>query len=131
MNDTTFPHKAHETRNFTKRTALCEAQNWRCCYCGIRFSDDVDSDACATIEHVVPIVAGGLMRWLNEVVACRLCNEGRGAMYARSYYQHVVWKGRAKAAKWGRRRRQKRMAAQRAHVDRRTADAATLHIGAD
>ena len=121
--DPTFPHKSHEARGFKKRTCLCEAQNWRCCYCGILFSDDQASDAYPTFEHVVPIVAGGSEFWENEVMACRLCNEARGAMYARNYLQHVIWKGREAAARWGRRRSSK---VQSRNAKRRASKAAAI-----
>jgi 5-methylcytosine-specific restriction endonuclease McrA len=96
-----FPHKAHLARGFSKKLALCEAQNWRCCYCGISFSDDPQSDARATVEHVIPVIAGGLRIWSNEVVACALCNEGRGAMQWWRYFNIVTLRGRRKAYRWG------------------------------
>lgn len=100
MLDATFPYKSHEARDFTKRSCLCEAQNWRCCYCGIVFSDDLDSDAYPSLEHVIPFAANGTAEWVNEVMACTLCNRARGAMRAERYLQFVLWKGREKAARY-------------------------------
>jgi hypothetical protein len=57
------------------RPALCEAQNHRCCYCGVR------SDA-LTFEHVVPASHGGSSDWDNLVMACEPCNGRRGTMSA-------------------------------------------------
>lgn len=99
-----YPHKAHLSRGFTKRDALLEAQNHRCAYCGIALSLIRHSHDEATVDHVVPRVAGGRPIWSNEVMACRLCNEGRGAMRADKYFQRVLWRGRIKAARYGKRR---------------------------
>jgi len=82
---------------------LGEAQNWRCCYCGIYMhtgSHRPTSRDCATVEHVVPRTAGGSDDWLNLVAACRLCNNARSAMKALKYLQFVKWKGREKAARY-------------------------------
>lgn len=93
-----------------KIVILCEAQNWRCCYCGVVMVRGEQGPDSASVEHVVPRVAGGAREWENEVAACKLCNESRGAMYARQYFQMVQWKGREKAVKWARRRVAKRRA---------------------
>lgn len=103
-----FPLKSHIARGVTKRASLSEAQNHRCAYCGIRLTDTKLAHDEATIDHVVPRVAGGRPIWSNEVMACRLCNEGRGAMYADHYFQIVTWKGREKAARYAHRRRKRR-----------------------
>lgn len=97
---------------------LCEAQNWRCCYCGIemmvgmqgcwdRPKWDRARECLATIEHVTPKVAGGSNRWENLVAACRLCNNARSAMKAERYARLVKWKGREKAARYAHRLRAK------------------------
>lgn len=89
---------------------LAEAQNWRCAYCGCHCHDTGNSWSAPSREHVVPVVAGGLHVWENEVMACRLCNNGRGAMWARRYLEKVQRVGRWKAFKWairGRRLRRK------------------------
>jgi 5-methylcytosine-specific restriction endonuclease McrA len=57
------------------RPALCEAQNHRCCYCGLR------SDA-LTFEHVTPLSHGGSNDRSNLVMACEPCNVRRGTMSA-------------------------------------------------
>jgi hypothetical protein len=106
--DPTFPYLSHEARGFTKKIAMCEAQNWRCCYCSIPFSDDQRSDAYPTIDHIVPRIAGGRMHWINEAVACALCNKGRGAMRAHRYFEAIALRGRRAAARWGYQQREKR-----------------------
>lgn len=103
--DTTLPAYLllNQTRKYTKVEALSEAQNHRCGYCGVRFSG-ARWDAIATVDHVKPVSLGGLRVWENEVMACILCNSGRGAMLADDYFEMVQELGRAKAAEIGRRR---------------------------
>lgn len=57
---------------------LSEAQNHRCCYCGVDMVADHLHQHGATIEHVVTRAAGGKTTWLNLVAACRTCNTKRG-----------------------------------------------------
>lgn len=101
-----FPHRyQHETGEFDKRQALLEGQNHRCAYCGTPVHDferkQHDPNR-ATIDEVVPRVAGGKCVWSNQVIACRLCNEGRSAMRAERYFEAVLTMGRWKANVWGR-----------------------------
>ena len=56
--------------------ALSEAQNWRCCYCGVRVLD-VDS-ALITLEHIIPKSKGGDDHLDNLAIACDVCNYSRG-----------------------------------------------------
>ena|ERR1700761_1955247 len=58
------------------RDRLAEAQNWRCCYCGLRL-EKVHPNR-ATIEHVIPLSRGGPDKAENMVIACRRCNGRRG-----------------------------------------------------
>jgi hypothetical protein len=101
---------------FSRLVPLCEAQNWRCCYCGIHmelgrermWTDQTwraTTGVGATIEHVVPRVAGGTNDWFNLAAACRLCNNARSAMKAERYLRFVMWKGRERAAKYANRLR--------------------------
>jgi 5-methylcytosine-specific restriction endonuclease McrA len=59
----------------------------------------------ATIEHVIPKIAGGSNDWDNLAAACRMCNNARSAMKAEKYLQFVEWKGRIKAARYANRLR--------------------------
>lgn len=64
------------------RVLLCEAQNWRCCYCGIVMSIWLDGThgrkrSDATIEHLTMRANGGEDRWENCVAACQGCNSSR------------------------------------------------------
>lgn len=56
------------------RARLAEAQNWRCCYCGIRMDGNENEPNAPTLEHVNPIYYGGSGSVENLVVACRDCN---------------------------------------------------------
>lgn len=99
-----------------KLVRLCEAQNWRCCYCGIPMEIGRPGDDTPTFEHVVPKIAEGSDRWENLVAACRLCNNARSAMKAETYLRFVRWKGRIKAARYAHRLRAK---LQRREAERR------------
>lgn len=116
-----FPIKSTDARGFNKRSALSEAQNHRCCYCGTQLSNHVKDDHPdrATVDHVIPKIAGGHCKWDNEVMACRLCNHGRGAMNAYRYFEAVQQMGRYKAAAWGnfeRIKHQKKINSTRGHL---------------
>lgn len=63
-------------------TLLAEAQNHRCCYCGVVLLDRMfhPPDHCRlTIEHVISRSRGGADVWDNLVAACRQCNAWRSA----------------------------------------------------
>lgn len=79
-------------------TRLCEAQNWRCCYCAIELVDGCTSDAAATIDHVTARSVGGRDHSTNFAAACRLCNNSRGALSAHLYLLFVKERGRHGAA---------------------------------
>jgi len=85
------------------RAKLSEAQGHRCCYCGIALIESPNAHNSATIEHVVPEVAGGWNGDINLVAACNYCNAGRGAMLATSYFDLVARVGREEAHRLGRR----------------------------
>lgn len=54
---------------------LSEAQNWRCCYCGIRTTRHGSTGA--TIEHVTAKCIGGADHPDNLAMACYDCNSAR------------------------------------------------------
>jgi 5-methylcytosine-specific restriction endonuclease McrA len=60
------------------RTRLSEAQNHRCCWCGVRFLDTVGHPFAPSLEHVTPLSEGGADSPENLAVACRRCNTKRG-----------------------------------------------------
>ncbi len=97
---------------------LCEAQNWRCCYCGcVVHPDDNSKDGWdrPSIEHVSPLARGGIRAWENEVMACRVCNNGRARMKPDTYLAKVIEIGRWRAFKWAKKMRRNLM---RARVER-------------
>ena len=57
---------------------LGEAQNWRCCYCGLRVFVDRPKRKQhnqPTIDHVTPLSKGGADHPDNMVIACFRCNQ--------------------------------------------------------
>lgn len=84
-----YLHEAsHGGQHRHKLAILCEQQNHRCCYCGIRFVEDIPNHPrLASIEHVTRLCEGGKRNWRNEVAACRWCNSGRGALPATVFFE--------------------------------------------
>ena len=68
------------------RTLLSEAQNHKCCYCGIKMTEQRDYKNSSTIDHVIPKSKGGPNCVDNYVIACELCNGQRGVTPADQYY---------------------------------------------
>lgn len=60
------------------RARASEAQNHRCCYCGIVMHVFAERKNSITLEHVTPRSLGGLEHPDNYVAACRKCNTSRG-----------------------------------------------------
>jgi len=60
------------------RTNLAEAQNWKCCFCGIEMVEYPNQKNSATIEHVIPRCKGGLNSPKNYAISCNRCNNNRG-----------------------------------------------------
>ena len=58
---------------FTRRN-IYEHYNYRCAYCGIRFST-----AELNLEHVIPRSRGGKTDWTNVVTSCIPCNLKKGS----------------------------------------------------
>jgi hypothetical protein len=94
VQDFTFPHSV----GMKKKDALCEAQNWRCCYCGIHLQGRGDDMDAPSIEHIIPLCLGGFRLWVNEAIACRLCNSSRHKMPWERFLALVTRHGRQKAA---------------------------------
>lgn len=67
-------------RNIHIRCKLAEAQNWKCCWCGIECRPEPNFTNSATIEHVHPRSLGGENHWDNYAMACAYCNNKRGTM---------------------------------------------------
>lgn len=57
---------------FTRKN-LYEHYNYRCCYCGKKFStQDLN------LDHVIPKSRGGKTDWMNVVTSCIKCNLKKG-----------------------------------------------------
>lgn len=79
------------------RILLAEAQNWRCCYCGVEMTDpppgrvmkrEVIAPTALTIEHLQHRTHGGQDSWANAVAACHNCNSKRPLeMTALEFYE--------------------------------------------
>lgn len=68
------------------RDRLAEAQNWKCCYCGVLMNRWRDCDTLATIEHVIPASAGGRVCWETCAAACKKCNQADGDRLTREWH---------------------------------------------
>lgn len=60
------------------RTRLSEAQNWKCCWCGIPTTHYRGKKNSSTLEHIVPRSMGGTDDIENLAMACSKCNSRRG-----------------------------------------------------
>ena len=58
-----------------------------CVYCGVALAADV-----ATIEHIVPVSAGGPNHLSNKTLACRECNAEAGHMSVREKIELAIRK---------------------------------------
>jgi 5-methylcytosine-specific restriction endonuclease McrA len=71
---------------------LAEAQNWRCCYCGLRthtLEVRVGSPTSSTLEHVIPLISGGEDHPDNLVMACYRCNTLRSSQELQSFLRRM------------------------------------------
>lgn len=57
---------------------LGEAQNWRCCYCGVRMLEHGNWGTQPSLEHFEPLSLEGADHPDNMAVACMFCNQLRG-----------------------------------------------------
>jgi 5-methylcytosine-specific restriction endonuclease McrA len=60
------------------RKRVSSEQNHRCCYCGVRTTDEQGRGDSATLEHILPRRHGGRDDYANVVMACHGCNNSRG-----------------------------------------------------
>lgn len=62
-------------------TTLFERDGWRCHICGKKCRQDVDNfhPKAPTIDHIIPLVAGGEHSYKNTACAHRYCNVSKGA----------------------------------------------------
>lgn len=105
MNDTptnayikaNFPHaeKIGVVKNIARRlyvrTRLAEAQNWRCCWCGVKCRPEPGYKNSVTLEHVTPRSEGGSDERDNLAMACHACNSRRGSTDAEVFMRKQPW----------------------------------------
>jgi len=60
------------------RTRLAEAQNWKCCFCGVYMTEVRGKNNSVTVEHVTPKSMGGTDHHDNLAASCNRCNNSRG-----------------------------------------------------
>lgn len=75
--------RAIERRNAARdrlelKERLSEAQNHRCCFCGVRMGYFGDWQRQPTFEHVLARSRGGSDHIDNLVISCSKCNSERG-----------------------------------------------------
>lgn len=83
-------------RNVYLRTRVAEAQNWRCCWCGVECDVRRGRKTSATVEHVVPKSLGGADEWENMALACSSCNGRRGVQDIEEFNPHAYVKTKGK-----------------------------------
>ena len=87
-------------RNYRLIHGLCEAQNWRCAYCGVVMQAPHETpldDLHWSVDHYVPRAHGGTSHWENLFAACRRCNQARAHFDPLLFYGIVVKYGVAYA----------------------------------
>ena len=67
------------------RTRLAEAQNWKCCFCGVRMDEMHGKRNSVTVEHVIPKSKGGTNDMANLAASCYACNNNRGTKDAETF----------------------------------------------
>ena len=87
------PRTARNGRRFQRRKRqfirICEAQNWRCCYCGVATELSGNGPTTATREEVVARSTGGGREQANTVMACARCNSTRMSGDAFAFFRGV------------------------------------------
>lgn len=67
-----------------KKMRLLMGQGGKCFYCG-RAINLIG----ATFDHIVPKCKGGTLRLSNTCIACRSCNQAKGAMPQADYLKSI------------------------------------------
>lgn len=63
------------------RKQLGAKQGNKCCYCHVTLTWQLKTPlkpTCATLEHIIPLAAGGANHFDNLAVSCNRCNGRRG-----------------------------------------------------
>lgn len=75
--------------NVYRRTLLSEAQNHKCCWCGIMTTEERNKKHSSTIEHVECRSCGGSDEFENLAMSCSMCNSNRGSMTIEEFMKRV------------------------------------------
>ena len=84
-----------DDRTAENRDRLAEAQNWRCCYCGVRMA--ASGNRRATFEHILPRALGGSDLIGNLAISCYSCNNKRGLQMRPEHIELLALLGEASA----------------------------------
>lgn len=80
---------ARKRRKHSRRHAMMRVlalrDGWHCVYCGVLLTE-----GSATLEHIVPLVAGGTEHLNNLTLACRQCNSAVGSMAGRQKIEFAL-----------------------------------------
>jgi 5-methylcytosine-specific restriction endonuclease McrA len=76
--------------NIYIRCRLSEAQNWKCCWCGVQCVTESNQSNSATIEHIQPRSLGGADEQENYAMACSRCNNKRGTLSVESMLAKIL-----------------------------------------
>ena len=71
------------------RSRMSEAQNHKCCWCGIVTTDERGKKYSSTLEHVMPVSKGGKNHPDNLAMACSRCNQKRGNKPAEEFMNEI------------------------------------------
>jgi 5-methylcytosine-specific restriction endonuclease McrA len=67
----------------TLRNQVYKADGYTCVYCG--------AEAQLSVDHVIPVVQGGVTSFENSVTACRSCNSRKGGKTPNEAKMHPQW----------------------------------------
>lgn len=91
------------------RSKLSEAQNHKCCWCGLLTTDRRDLPNSSTIEHIQPKSLGGEDTLDNMAMSCHKCNQRRRTKTSDEFMLELAsgnpvppkdWKGRGPSTKY-------------------------------
>lgn len=77
------------------KTKLSEAQNHRCCYCGIHMDLEANHHNSVVVEKIV--ATDNPNDWYNLVASCYSCNNRRNGRDALEYFETIKKMGRQRA----------------------------------
>lgn len=73
-----------------KRIKLAERAGWKCVWCGQTVRKDMGWQNSTTVEHLMPVSAGGSNKLENLACACYRCNRVRGTQAVTEFQAQAV-----------------------------------------